>query len=162
MKKEITIQAPEGYEVDVQQSTFEKIVFKPIEKKAKTWEEIQELNISKGQRKYYINGMGEVTDHVPTQVYLSSNNLPSEHMAEKIIALCKLYIIAEYYNEGWKADYTDREQRKYHAYWSNSEMKLGTNLWYTFSLTTPVFKSQEVLLQAYEANKEIFEKALKP
>ena len=38
--KELNIQIPEGYEVDKEQSTFEKIIFKKIETKLpKTWEE---------------------------------------------------------------------------------------------------------------------------
>ena len=43
--KELNIQVPEGYEVDKEKSTFEKIIFKKIENKLpKTWEEFCERN----------------------------------------------------------------------------------------------------------------------
>lgn len=41
--KELKIQAPEGYEIDKENSTFEKIVFKKEERKLpKKWEDLYE------------------------------------------------------------------------------------------------------------------------
>ena len=37
--KELKIEVPQGYEIDKQKSTFEKIVFKKIPENPKTWEE---------------------------------------------------------------------------------------------------------------------------
>lgn len=48
--KELKIEIPKGYEIDEKNSTFEKIVFKPLENKKypKTWEAcIDKLNGSK-------------------------------------------------------------------------------------------------------------------
>ena len=39
MEKELKIEIPQGYEIDRQKSTFEKIVFKKIPENPKTWEE---------------------------------------------------------------------------------------------------------------------------
>lgn len=39
MEKELKIEVPQGYEIDKQKSTFEKIVFKKIPENPKTWEE---------------------------------------------------------------------------------------------------------------------------
>ena len=37
MEKELKIDVPQGYEIDRQKSTFEKIVFKKIPENPKTW-----------------------------------------------------------------------------------------------------------------------------
>ena len=39
MEKELKIEVPQGYEIDRQKSTFEKIIFKKITEKPKTWED---------------------------------------------------------------------------------------------------------------------------
>ena len=42
--KELKIQVPEGYEIDKEKSTFEKIVFKKVEKELpKSWEDLYEV-----------------------------------------------------------------------------------------------------------------------
>lgn len=41
--KEFKIEVPKGYEIDRTNSTFEKIVFKPIKQNVNTWEDIAEV-----------------------------------------------------------------------------------------------------------------------
>ena len=43
MRKEIKIEVPQGYVIDKEKSTFEKIVFKKIDNRPKTWEEYCKL-----------------------------------------------------------------------------------------------------------------------
>ena len=43
-RKELKIEIPQGYEIDRQKSTFEKIVFKKIDNTPKTWKEYCRLN----------------------------------------------------------------------------------------------------------------------
>ena len=55
--KELQIQIPEGYEIDKENSTFEKIVFKKKDTKPRSWEEYccqQKTNDKTG---YYINSV---------------------------------------------------------------------------------------------------------
>jgi len=158
MDKEIKITPPEGYEIDKVNSTFDHIKFKPIEKKNLTWLEIQEKNIGKTQ--YFIRSVGDVQTNNLDSVSHSASHLPSEYIAKKVIALCQLYIIAEYYNDGWVADWEDDNCIKHYLCF-----KYGNEPFYTssrnYSSANPVFKSAEILQTAYEANKEIFETALK-
>ena len=51
--KEVKIEVPQGYEIDRQKSTFEKIVFKKIPENPKTWEEY--CSLMKGKTVYYTN-----------------------------------------------------------------------------------------------------------
>lgn len=153
--KELKITPPEGYEIDQQKSTLEHIVFKPVDKKPKTWEEIQ----------YYLSSRGDINDlnlgkHVDIDIIKSHVN--TKRQAERIRALCQLYIIADYYNDGWKVDWNNVYERKYYPMWDNHVNEIKTESWFYRSAALPPFKSKELLLKAYEHNKEIFETALKP
>ena len=53
MEKELKIEVPQGYEIDRQKSTFEKIVFKKLPENPKTWEEY--CSLMKGKTVYYTN-----------------------------------------------------------------------------------------------------------
>ena len=53
MEKELKIEVPQGYEIDRQKSTFEKIVFKKIPENPKTWEDY--CSLMKGKTMYYTN-----------------------------------------------------------------------------------------------------------
>lgn len=159
--KEIKITPPEGYEIDKEASTFDCIKFKPVKKKNLTWEEIQEKN--KGKTQYCINSNGDIASFVyDIGLNLSRSHVPTERIAEKIRALCQLYIIAEWYNEGWEPDWNLDTERKCCPIWNNNSNKIDFGYWFTSSGSFPLFKSAETLKAAYEANREIFETALKP
>ena len=53
MAKELKIEVPQGYEIDRQKSTFEKIIFKKIPENPKTWEDY--CSLMKGKTTYYTN-----------------------------------------------------------------------------------------------------------
>lgn len=159
--KEIKIASPEGYEIDKEASTLECIKFKPVEKKNLTWEEIQKRNVNRTQ--FYLTSPGYISSCGLTEdIKKSRTHIPTERIAKKIRALCQLYIIAEYYNEGWEPDYSNKIEPKYFPLWFNDENSIKIDYLYISSGSFPIFKSKEVLLAAYEANKEIFETALKP
>lgn len=159
--KEIKITPPDGHEIDKEASTFDCIKFKPVEKRNLTWEEIQEKN--KGKMQYCINSNGDIAAFVyDIGLNLSRSHVPTERIAEKIRAVCQLYIIAEYYNDGWQPEWNDEDQAKHTALWNYDLNKIEYDYWYIYSGFFPVFKSAETLKAAYEANKEIFETALKP
>ena len=168
--KEFKITPPEGYEVDKEKSTLEHIVFKPVDKRAKTWKEIQELNRRNKINQYYLNPFGEIDVYefdpkTTVPVITTQTHLNTERQAERVRALCQLYIIADYYNNGWEANWDNENEYKYIPCWNNLTNKfdwLSWNIWVHNSHIAPPFKSAEILLEAYENNKEIFETALKP
>ena len=95
--KELKIQVPEGYEIDKENSTFERIKFKPI-KKDITYEDICN-KILKSKINYYINTSGRIEDTVlETEVY-DKNNATNKKQLERLLALNQLLNIAEYYNK---------------------------------------------------------------
>jgi hypothetical protein len=102
--KEITISIPEGYEIDKEKSTFEKIVFKKKEQTLpKTWEELEQVS------GYYISIRSDVDEieDCETEEY-HRNIFFSEEQAEAAIALAQLTQLREVYRQGWVPDWKDR------------------------------------------------------
>ena len=94
--KEVKIQAPEGYEIDKENSTFECIKFKPI-KRYITYEDICNSILKTG---YYTNSYGEIVGSIINiaSPRTGKNNATNTKQLERILALNQLLNIAEYYN----------------------------------------------------------------
>lgn len=96
--KEIKIEVPQGYEIDKEKSTFEKIVFKKILENPKTWEEYCEL--TKGSYSNYANA---TTNMVYKDRYTGAyNEFATKERAEQFIALGKLLQLRDYWVGDWK------------------------------------------------------------
>lgn len=101
-EKVVTIEVPDGYEVDKEKSSFEKIVFRALPSLPKTW---KELGLIKG---HYVK------TECYTQAYFGTsddpdnrNVFPSKEEAEASIALAQLCQLRDRYNGGWKPDWAD-------------------------------------------------------
>lgn len=101
--KEMKIQAPEGYEIDKKNSTFENIIFKKVEKELpKSWEDLYEVGgwFVDFHSKVVTSGSMRTADSV-------KNRFPTKEEAEACIALAQLCQLRDRYNDGWKPDWTD-------------------------------------------------------
>ena len=99
MEKELKIEVPQGYEIDRQKSTFEKIVFKKIPENPKTWEEYCKL--TKGISSNYANA---TTNMVYKDRYTGAyNEFATKERAEQFIALGKLLQLRDYWVKGYNA-----------------------------------------------------------
>lgn len=96
-RKEIKIQAPEGYEIDKQKSTFEKIVFKKIDNTPKTWEEY--CTLTKGESSYFTGCANNVC---LTNNSGSHNEFSNRERARQFIALGQLIQLRDYWVRGYK------------------------------------------------------------
>lgn len=88
--KEVKIEVPKGYEIDKENSTFERIKFKPI-KKAMTYNDVAR-ELFKGENRYIttfscLKSWKDVT-------------CTSSKQVEKLIAINKLMNVAKYLNLG--------------------------------------------------------------
>ena len=95
MEKELKIEVPQGYEIDRQKSTFEKIVFKKIPENPKTWED-------------YCSLMKGKTIHYPDYYYIilrsfedAYNMFATEERSKQFIALGKLLQLRDYWVKGY-------------------------------------------------------------
>lgn len=99
--KELKIEIPDGYEIDKENSTFERIIFKPI-KKDITYEDVC-ANIFNEQG-YYINSWGVIKFNSLGVDRVNGNNATNEYQLKRLLALNMLLNIAEYYNKLHKSD----------------------------------------------------------
>lgn len=142
---EIRITSPEGYEIDMENSTFECIKFK---KKELTYKDIaRELFF--GNNSWYINNYGYVTPCKAFETYSGSpNNCTSEEQAEKLLAINKLMNVAKYLNNGWKPDWNNNHEHKYYLLVYNNNTTIDYSNCTSSSTGAVYFKTKELAIQA--------------
>ena len=102
MEKEIKINVPEGYEIDKEKSTFEKIVFKKSDGLPMRWEELGKIE------GYYIGGTSSVYPYEKDYPLQGNRNTwPTEEEAEAALALSQLLQLRNAWNGEWRKDWTD-------------------------------------------------------
>ena len=90
--KEIKIQVPEGYEIDKEKSTFERIVFKKKEKNINSWEDLKNI---KGVFIDYSSNIQECDEDVSNdEKYVFLN----EKYAKSALALAQISQLLPYYD----------------------------------------------------------------
>lgn len=95
--KEVKINIPEGYEIDKENSTFECIKFKSINKKYITYKDVCD-NIFAKNYGYYISPSGNIYGTPLKGLVYSEDNAPNKKQLERLLALNRLMNIAYYYN----------------------------------------------------------------
>lgn len=95
--KELKIEAPKGYEIDKENSTFECIRFKPI-KKDITYKDVCNKLFERNTG-YSINPYGKIENFCLASHRFDVNNASNKEQLEKLLALNQLLNIAEYYNK---------------------------------------------------------------
>lgn len=155
--KELNIQVPEGYEVDKEKSTFEKIIFKKIENKLpKTWEEFCEQN-STVTNEYYIreyNGIGCYGSRYRNSEE-DKNLLSTQEDAEAHLALMQLHRLRDTYRQGWVPDWNSRKNKWVIEYVEN---KLYIHVYVAIHKFLS-FQSKEIAEEFLKNFKDLIEKA---
>ena len=136
--KELKIEVPQGYEIDKEKSTFEKIVFKKIPEKPKTWEDYCKL--TKGSRSNYATTTNMVNKDRYTGTY---NEFTTKERAEQFIALGKLLQLRDYWVGDWK-----RNSNNIYIIYKNVIMAAVHNS--DFPLTFPTRKMAEEFKNCFE------------
>ena len=102
MEKELKIEVPQGYEIDRQKSTFEKIIFKKIEHcKPTTWKEY--CKYAKDCPSYY--GNHRKNNIFETRFDGFYNEFFTEERAKQYVSLGKLLQLRDYWVKGSKFKY---------------------------------------------------------
>lgn len=116
----IKIVPPEGQEIDKENSTFEEIRFKPIEKKLPSkWEELGSIS------GYYVNTdslLVNIGSNI--RVYKGNKNLfATKAQANAALALAQLSQLMKVYNDGWEPNRSCVDGRiKYSICFYNNEL----------------------------------------
>ena len=157
MNKELKIDIPEGYEIDKENSTFEKIVFKKKHTYPKSWEEFCK-NTSINEE-YYLNQASSIrtiiSDHRDCEG--DKNLCKTKEEAEAFLALIQLKRLWHEYvdNYSGKVDnyyYIDRFSSIYSCDFKVSEVCSRRK--YLFK-----FPSRELALEFLNNFKDLFIKA---
>lgn len=103
MEKELKIEIPDGYEIDKEQSTFERIVFKKEEPKLpESWEEFCDMTPRIGSYMDDNCGIMDVCESGSTMFCHSDRNLLStKEDCEAHRALMQLHRLRDCYRQGW-------------------------------------------------------------
>lgn len=107
--KELKIQIPEGYEIDKEKSTFEKIVFKKKENtKPRSWEKY--CDNFKGQFYYIQDNIDNIaTSFTPCGLVSEYKNyIPSKELAEAFLAMMQLMSLRQAWIGDWKPCWNGR------------------------------------------------------
>lgn len=149
--KELKIEAPEGYEVDWDNSSNNVIRFKPIKKQI-TYQDV--INNIKAKN-IGVNVQFGLTK-IGTDCFITS-----EKQLEQLLALNKLMNVAKYLNGDWEPDFTDIEELKWYINYDFENLMLGAYFIHTYRHSHTYFKSEELAYQAIEIlGEEEVKKAL--
>lgn len=150
--KTFNIEIPDGYEIDQEKSTFEKIVFKQIKKGLpKTWEELKEVT------GFYVTANSSTSKVEKGDAADSNRNLfVTLEQAEASIALAQLSQLREIYRQGWVPNWKASRQLKY-----SMDFKEGKYTPYHWRITPRflTFQSEEVAEKFFNTFADLIEKA---
>ena len=99
--KELKITIPEGYEIDKENSTFEKIVFKKKDTKPRSWNDYLELNTGFDGAGIDWNCGGVQT----TGLHHRGKAIVPTHLAQSFIAMMQLMSLRQAWIGDWKPDF---------------------------------------------------------
>lgn len=149
-KKTLTVVAPDGYEIDKEKSTFDKIVFKKKED-FQTYTDVAKKLFTQLPF-YYTNDYGDVCKHENAAKFCfpEPNNAPTKEQLEWLMALNKLKNTAVVLNDGWKPDWNDCEMDKFGFAYQHSTNEISPYLYRDFQVSTVYFKTRKLALKAAE------------
>lgn len=121
--KELKIQIPDGYEIDKEKSTFEKIVFKKKDTKPRSWEEYccqQQTNCKEG---HCINNVTSEIQEINWGLCTCSwkTVLPSKELAEAFLAMMQLMSLRQSWIGDWEPNWEDYDNYKYCVFGSKTD-----------------------------------------
>ncbi len=153
--KELKIQAPEGYEIDKEKSTFEKIVFKKKDNKPRSWEEY--CKNYKGTS-FFINTCGTIlpshTD-VGWNSELAKNLVPSKELAKAFLAMMQLMSMRQEWIGNWEPDWNNDTFKKWCIVFQKNKLKVDFFIYNALPLSFPTEEMATDFMNCFEDLLEI-------
>lgn len=155
--KELKIEVPEGYEIDKEKSSFEKIIFKKIKVELpKTWEEFcDQTHVG---TEYYITNRSSIIEALNSRnrdYNEDKNLLSSKEDAEAHLALIQLHRLRDIYRQGWVPDWNDGSV-KYCILFNPDNLDIVT---YTRTPHFLAFQIREIAEEFIKNFRDLIEKA---
>ena len=136
---QLTIDIPEGYEIDKENSTFECIKFKPIEKYLTYKEVTEKLN----KDICFFIEKGKIKSYAQYASYDNPDVANSYRQIEKILAINQLMNIAKYYNGNWNPDWSNIDKYKYYIIYNSSNNTYAVDYNTSYTLNPIYFENRE-------------------
>lgn len=157
--QELKIEAPEGYEVDWDNSSKTTIRFKPSKKKTTYKDICRELFLDKPSWRLTDSGVVKYSHCTPSAVIHHNTISTSNKQLEQLLALNKLMNVAKYLNGDWEPDWNDEFEDKIYFYYSFGKLNICAKRYSNFGYVC--FKTKDLASQAVEIlGKEEVKKAL--
>lgn len=158
--QELKIEAPEGYEVDWDNSSMNTIRFKPIKKKITYKDICKELFLNKPSWRLIDSRIIEHFNCTSNAVIHNDLISTSNEQLYQLVALNKLMNVAKYLNGDWEPDFTNVRQNWYIGFDSES-LRLSVKFLVCYRYSDIYFKSEALAHQAIEIlGEEEVKKAL--
>jgi len=135
--QELTIEAPKGFQIDQEKSTFEKIVFKEISNNFDKIFKYHNTNQEEFDKKY-----AEIPFHVK--------------------AYQKEVMLAAFYNKNWSPNWKNNNEEKHYAWFYMDEFRLNDVDFSSFNSRVPArlcYKNKKDLLEAIELYPDVFKES---
>lgn len=142
--KELKIEAPEGYEIDWENSSKDTIRFK---KKTEYRTVAEKLFLNK--QTYFISVNGAICSCLLKEYPSKANNATSKQQLEQILAINKLMNVAKYLNGDWEPSFT-AESRQWYIFYDHINLNLNSDWAISLKWSPVYFKSRELANQAIE------------
>lgn len=141
--KQITITVPDNCELKQDGNTYT-----IVEKEKKlTYEDVAKELFGNKKDIHYIGEYGDIFKTKGKRIY-DLNNCTSKKQAQKLLAINKLMNVAKYLNGDWQPDWNNKEEFKYHIYYSNQNEELIIDRVISRQEHITHFKSEELAKQA--------------
>ena len=150
-KKELTISIPDGYEIDEEKSSFERIVFKK-EQKIKKWDDLIGTIIP--EKSFYVNTYSDIKEmDVDKFIEADKNIFIDEKHAKSALAMAQISQLIPYFGgEITEEEWEDDSFFKYNIErYKNTVYLDGHSTMYTFL----AFHTEEQRDSFYENNKQL-------
>jgi hypothetical protein len=144
--KDLKINAPKGYEIDKEKSTFENIVFKESNVLPSSWEELGEY--IDGYSVYHRTSSIVINFREIVSNY-NKNIFKTEEQAEASIALAQLSQLRDVYRQGWEPDWGTVSHNKYCIYFHLNSLSITNFISLSHFLSFQDEKTAELFLENF-------------
>ena len=154
-EKTLKIEIPEGFEIDKENSSFETIVFKKIDKQVRTWDDLIERNLPSSSK--YISNCSIIHEAIGEKIaYNDKNYFIDEKHAKSALAMAQISQLMPYYGGAITDEEWGDPTTKYVIYRKYSEIELwnATNVFHFLAFHTKeqrdsFYRNNEQLVKDY-------------
>lgn len=151
--KHFKVEVPKGYEIDKENSTFEKIVFKKVNELPKRWKDLKQIN------GYFLKINSDISPLNSENISFKNRTVfKTEEQAEASIYVAMLTQLRDVYRQGWEPDWSDEDELKHCIYFDDGKSIKATLIGSSEFLS---FQSEEIRDLFLENFRDYIEK-IKP